>query len=329
MHIKLFVICTLISVQLSGQSVTILPMSTPNTNALGIKKVGIGLDHRGTDGIIGLGTYIGVTEGYVQTHTNHPLAFATNNGGVQMILKTNGYVGIGTDNPQYLLDLTQRARIRTSGQTAGIWFSKSNNNVNEGAFFGNLNDAQTGIYIGNNWRFSVSDAGVVNVPNLAGAGTRNVGADANGNLVALAAPSASTVGFSVGASATITIPGNNALTYLAGNEIEYNIGNAWSINPSQFTAPTNGLYHFTVKLSWGGHPSGQRAFYILKNYTDFIKGRIDFPRNNLTFKQYFTTTIYLNANDKIQLVVRQNSGYDIGLSGELFDTTIFSGFKIN
>lgn len=316
-----------ISFQVCGQSVSIIPTS-PNS-ILELKKDGIGLDHRSSNGLIRVGTYTSVSKGYIQTHSNHPLAFTTGGLGVQMLLNTNGYFGIGTDNPQYLLDLTQRARIRYSGATAGIWFSKSNNNVNEGAFFGNINDNQTGIWIGNDWRFGVSDAGVVNIPNLAGIGTRNVGADANGNLVELAAPSAGTVGFSVGASATITIPGDNTLTYLAGNEIEYNIGNAWGINPSQFTAPTTGLYHFTVKLSWGGHPSGQRAFYILKNYTDFIKGRIDFPGNNLTFKQYFTTTIYLNANDKIQLVVRQNSGYDIGLSGELFDTTIFSGFRIN
>lgn len=329
MRIKLFIFCTLISAQLFGQSVTILPTSPATSNALSIKKVGIGLDHRSTDGLIGIGTYTGITEAYIQTHTNHPLAFATNNSGVQMILKTNGFFGIGTDNPQYLLDLTQRARIRTSNQTAGIWFSKSNNNVNEGAFFGNLNDTQTGIYIGNNWRFSVSDAGVVNVPNLAGTGTRNVGADANGNLVALAAPSASTVGFSIAASSIITIPGNNTYVYLGGNEVEYNVGNAWSNNPNQFTAPSNGLYHFTVKLSWGGQAIGFRTFSILKNYTDYVKGRVDFPGNDQPLKQYFTTTLYLNANDKIQLVVRQNSGYDIGLSGDLLDTTIFSGFKIN
>jgi hypothetical protein len=329
MNTKLFALCTLISAQLFGQSITILPTSPATSNALSIKKVGIGLDHRSTDGIIGIGTYVGITEAYIQTHTNHSLAFATNNSGVQMILKPNGYVGIGTDNPQYLLDLTQRARIRTSGYTAGIWFSKSNNNVNEGAFFGNLNDSQTGIYIGNNWRFSVSDAGVINVPNLAGAGTRDVGADANGNLVALAAPSANTVGFSVAASAPITIPGNNVFIYLGGNEVEYNIGNAWNSTEKEFTAPSSGLYHFTVKLSWGGHTSGFRTFSLVKNGTNYIKGTSEAPGNANTFRQYFTTTVYLNANDRINLAVRQNSGYDIGLSGELFDTTVFSGFKIN
>ncbi|RYU93401.1 C1q-like domain-containing protein [Emticicia agri] len=323
----LLLLLLLVSAKLAGQSVTILPTSADSP--LQIRKNAIGLDHRNAIGSVGVGTYASAEEGYIQTHTNHPLAFSTNNTGAQLILKTNGYFGIGTDSPQYLLDLTHRARIRTSNQTAGIWFSKSNNHVNEGAFFGNLNDTQTGIYIGNNWRFSLSDAGVVNIPNLAGTGTRNVGADANGNLVALAAPSAGTVGFSIAASAPITIPGNNTYIYIGGNEIEYNVGNAWSNNPNQFTAPSNGLYHFTVKLSWGGRGNGHRALFLLKNYTDYIKGRADFPGNDQPLKQYFTTTIYLNANDKIQLVVQQNSGYDIGLSGELFDTTVFSGFKIN
>lgn len=329
MNKKLFLFYILFSSQLFGQSITILPTSPATSNALSIKKVGIGLDHRSSDGLIAIGTYVGVTEAYIQTHTNHPLAFSTGDKGVQAILKTNGFFGIGTDNPQYILDLTQRARIRYSGNTAGIWFSKSNNNVNEGAFFGNLSDTQTGIYIGNNWRFTVNDAGVLNVPNLAGTGTRNVGADANGNLVALAAPSASTVGFSVAASTAITIPGNNTYIYLSGNEIEYNVGNAWNNTEKEFTAPSNGLYHFSVKIVWGGQEIGFRTFSILKNNTNYVKGKVETPGNNDVFKQYLTTTLYLNAYDTIRLVVRQNSGYDIPLSGELFDATIFSGFKIN
>lgn len=74
---------------------------------------------------------------------------------------------------------------------------------------------------------------------------------------------------------------------------------------------------------------GFRTFSILKNYTDYVKGKVEAPGNDQPFKQYLTTTLYLNANDKIQLVVRQNSGYDIPVNGEFFDTTIFSGFKIN
>lgn len=327
MNKKLFLFFTLLSSQLFGQSVTILPTSPATANALSIKKVGIGLDHRSTDGIIGIGTYVGVTEAYVQTHTNHPLAFSTNDQGVQAILKTNGFFGIGTDNPQYILDLTQRARIRTSGNTAGIWFSKSNNNVNEGAFFGNLSDTKTGIYIGNNWRFSVSDAGVVNIPNLAGTGTRNVGADASGNLVALAVPSASTVGFSVALNSpnSIEVTGNGQHAYISGN-IEYNVGNAW--NAGTFTAPTAGIYSFSTKILWEGNANGARAIWLIKNST-ILKGTFENPGTSNPFRQQFTATIYLNANDTIWITLSQTSGTFLQAFGDIFDTTVFNGFKIN
>jgi hypothetical protein len=323
----LLLLLLLIPTQLSAQSVTILPTSTPTVSILSIKKNGIGLDHRNNIGSVGVGTYAGVTEGYVQTHTNHPLAFSTNDSGVQVILKTNGYFGIGTDNPQHLLDITQRARIRTSGKTAGIWFSKSNNNVEEGAFFGNLSDTQTGIYIGNNWRFSVNDAGVINVPNLAGTGTRNVGADANGNLVALMTPSAGTVGFSVALNSpsAVEVSGDGTPTYIQGNT-EYNIGNAW--NGSIFTAPSAGLYHFSIKILWQGKLSGSRLIMLSKNNLD-IKGSYDTPTDANPFRQQFTTTLYLNANDTISLRISQNSAGYMSAFGDLLDKTVFSGHKIN
>lgn len=311
--------------QIYGQSVTIAPASL--NNVVGLKRDGIGLDHRSSNGLIGVGTYTGATKAFIQTHTNHPLAFTTSGTGVQMILNTNGYFGIGTDSPQYLLDLTQRARIRTSGNTAGIWFSKSNNNVNEGAFFGNLSDTQTGIYIGNNWRFSVNEAGGVNIPNLAGIGTRNVGADANGNLVALAAASANTVGFSVALNSpgSVEVAGDGTPTYIHGNA-EYNVGNAW--NGSIFTAPSAGIYSFSVKILWQGKASGSRLIMLSKNNTD-IKGTYDSPPGADPFRQQFTTTLYLNANDIIYLKITQNTGGIISAFGDIIDKSVFSGYKIN
>lgn len=323
----LFIILIGISFRVCGQSVTILPTSPAASNALSIKKVGIGLDHRGVDGSIGIGTYVGATEAYIQTHTNHPLAFSTKDQGVQAILKTNGFFGIGTDNPQYLLDLTKRARIRYSGSTAGIWFSKSNNNVEEGAFFGNINDTQTGIWIGNSWRFGVSDAGVVNVPNLAGTGTRNVGADASGNLVALAAPSASTVGFSIALNSpnSIEVAGTGEHAHVSGN-IEYNVGNA--LNVGAFTAPTAGIYSFSAKVVWQGNANGARAIWLIKNAA-ILKGTFEYSGNENPFRQQLTATIYLNANDTVWLTLSQTSGTFLQVFGDVFDTTVFNGFKIN
>ncbi|MCU0327176.1 MAG: hypothetical protein MUF45_18410 [Spirosomaceae bacterium] len=80
-------------------------------------------------------------------------------------IKGNGRVGIGLNNPNHILDINGRVRIRhTSGETAGVWMSNSANSLSnaDGAFFGMRDDASAGIWIGNNWRFWVNNAGRAN-----------------------------------------------------------------------------------------------------------------------------------------------------------------------
>jgi hypothetical protein len=81
-----------ISTDLSGARLSLF-----NTEA------GYGLKH--TDGIVKLGTYIGVTApdniraGWFGTETNHRLHFFVNNGNPSVTLDTTGNVGIGTVSP--------------------------------------------------------------------------------------------------------------------------------------------------------------------------------------------------------------------------------------
>lgn len=98
---KLVVIAVFIANHAFGQSVTLDP-SNVNT-MLTLVKTGIGLDHRSTNNLVGLGTYGSPTGGFIQTHSNYPLSFATNNGSTQMVLLTNGNFGIGTLTPTYKL----------------------------------------------------------------------------------------------------------------------------------------------------------------------------------------------------------------------------------
>lgn len=58
-----------------------------------------------TDGTVTVGTYIGASEGWLGTRSNHPLTFFTNNGGQAMTLATNGYLGIGNNTPANRLEL--------------------------------------------------------------------------------------------------------------------------------------------------------------------------------------------------------------------------------
>ncbi|RFS17016.1 hypothetical protein [Emticicia sp. C21] len=135
---------------------------------------------------------------------------------VERLSITNaGLVGIGLTNPNDLLDVNGRARIRHNGATAGIWMSNSTNSLTmaDGAFYGNKGDTETGIWIGNGWRFWVNSTGNATITGLAGTGTRNVYADANGMLTTTA-PAPKTDYYSV-APASFKPVYNNSGTFTA------------------------------------------------------------------------------------------------------------------
>jgi hypothetical protein len=77
--------------------------------------------------------------------------------------KGNGRVGIGLTNPNEILDVNGRMRIRHQTYSAGIWMNNAANSLNgaDGAFFGMKTDTEAGIWIGNNWRLWVNQTGVV------------------------------------------------------------------------------------------------------------------------------------------------------------------------
>lgn len=327
---KILFFSLLISLKMYGQSVTIVPTNVPTSEFLKIKKDGIGLDHRSANNLIGLGTHNDGSIAKIQTHTNHALGFATNGIAAQMVLKTNGNFGIGTSEPQYKLDITQRARIRSSTNTAGIWFSKSTNNNEEGAFFGNINDTQTGIWIGNAWRFGLNESGVVNVPNLGGVGTRSLGADANGNIVALPTQSTNSVAFAATRfpNTSYTIP-NGIYTMINFTGEEYDISNNYD-GFGVFTAPSAGVYYFVINLSWEPNANGVRVIDIRKNNESLKIDQINSNSASNILPQKYTTSMYLNQNDQITLWMYQNSGSGLDLwAGLVRDPIVFSGYKVN
>lgn len=77
-----------------------------------------------------------------------------------------GSVGIGLSNPNEILDVNGRMRIRHTviegfPYTSGLWMSNSTNSLSgaDGAFYGMKTDTETGFFIGNSWRFWVNSAG--------------------------------------------------------------------------------------------------------------------------------------------------------------------------
>ena len=99
----------LVSTSSFGQSITINP--TAGSPVI-IKRDGFGLSHTSTNGLVQVGTYVDENVAFIQTHSNHPLHFSTNNGSTQMILLQNGNFGIGTTTPTARLDVNGDARIR-------------------------------------------------------------------------------------------------------------------------------------------------------------------------------------------------------------------------
>ena len=83
--------------------------TTPNY-PLTIKTNGIGFTQTSADGLTQIGTYVGGTGAFLQTNTDHPLRFATNNGSVQMSLYTNGSLGVGTSETP-----TARLEVKSFG----------------------------------------------------------------------------------------------------------------------------------------------------------------------------------------------------------------------
>src|SRR5947207_7132987 len=112
--IKLTALLILLAQFCNSQNVGI-GTSTPN-HPLTVVSSGDGIVSK--SGTVELGTYVNSTTAYLQTYSNHPLYFATNNGSAALALLVNGNFGVGTISPGSRLDVI--GSIHASGDiTAG------------------------------------------------------------------------------------------------------------------------------------------------------------------------------------------------------------------
>ncbi len=118
------------------------------TGVFGVSDGGIGVQGIGIGSSVGIGGFF--SGGY-------------------SIITDQGNVGIGISNPNELLDINGRARIRHNFNTSGIWMSNASNGLtlNDGAFYGletgTAGSERAGIWIGNAWRFYVDRLGKATV----------------------------------------------------------------------------------------------------------------------------------------------------------------------
>ncbi len=73
------------------------------------------------------------------------MAFVTNNAAERMRITSAGRVGIGTTTPGYILDVNGRARLRSGGGTAGLWYMNTANTTDNG-FIGMVDDTHLGLW---------------------------------------------------------------------------------------------------------------------------------------------------------------------------------------
>lgn len=185
----------LITTKVFGQAVTIVPSSTSNTEFFKIKKDGVGLDHRSANGLVGVGTYSIANGGYIQTHTNHPLYFATNNGAVQMTLATSGRLGIGISAPTATLDIGRgsapdgTAIVRGTTHSSLFNYSTNEDTYIRGGKAGSnvyINDVSGlgNVGIGTETpQEKLHVVGNVRISSLSGTGTRNLYVNSNGTIL--------------------------------------------------------------------------------------------------------------------------------------------------
>jgi hypothetical protein len=118
---KLFIVLVSgISLQLAGfsQQNVGIGTNTPNYPLTVIAPTG-GKGIVQKTGDVEVGFYTVSTQAFIQTWSNHPLYFTTNNGAPQMMLNTLGNLGIGTSTPTTRLDVNGQLRIRGGDPAAG------------------------------------------------------------------------------------------------------------------------------------------------------------------------------------------------------------------
>ncbi|MCW3091112.1 MAG: hypothetical protein JWP81_2181 [Ferruginibacter sp.] len=108
-NLAVLFLISIIQLQLAAQNVGVGTVAPADKFTVQTLTNAYGLTH--TDGTITVGSWVGLGDGWVGTKSNHPLAFFTNNGVQQVLIATNGNVGINTINPLAKLHVNGNVKI--------------------------------------------------------------------------------------------------------------------------------------------------------------------------------------------------------------------------
>jgi hypothetical protein len=196
-------------------------------------------------------------------------------------------IGVGGSVPptspsSTTLQLTGRAKILSNGaESAGIWLTGSNNI--DSAFIGQFSPVTTdhiGIYHNGAWRLSVSNVGIVTMPNQ---------------------PT-----FYAQGSGTQVLSGTQSNVIIPMVTATENVGNHFNTSNYRFTAPVAGKYFFWAQAVTTDATSTGPEISILKNGA--VLNNLAISYNSAFYNTFGAPMITtLAANDYIQMSVTNNN----------------------
>lgn len=115
------------------------------------------------------------------------------------------------------------------------------------------------------------------------------------------------------------------------DQIVYNVGNGYDSSTTTFTAPVDGLYCFTVKLTTSGSGSTQ-SYMGCELYINNVRHDSGWERADSVgyHKQQESFLVYCTANDTIEpgLEIANNTNFTGGTSSTVQYNTYFNGYLI-
>jgi hypothetical protein len=267
----------LVSGTLIAQSISYDP-----GNGIETIKNGIVLDH--TDGTIRLGVFSSSLQTYIQTHSNHPLYFGTNNSTPKVVLGLNGNLGINL--PDGIMP-TEKLEIKNGSIGFSGWESNIKPNgivftddagLNSKAFFG----YSTGIFNGLAFKSLTTNLEEIRFMEISSQPRISLG-DVSDNQ-------------------TLNINGDMRFNSLGGSTRSLVLTNTSSVLIKSNTSPTQSISPFSFTFSDQGnlananvgfYPSFSQSVWIPYGSYHFVEKALLLPEGS-TIKNI---TAYLTDND--------------------------------
>ena len=241
---------------------------------------------------------------------NAGIVFAGNGGGnfdEHMRINSSGKVGIGTNNPAKILDITES----TAADTGQVKLTYAGGDGNRAGFI--LNNTHTGgreygIYAGNNSTGGGLGNSLGISDNTASTAYRLL-IDSSGRVTTPSQPS-----FSVRSNG-----GNSGNTWtqdtvIKFQTVQHNVGSHYSTSTGRFTAPVNGFYVF--HYAGFGYNGGQIAagnttgVALRTNGTNFVMFVYDYSNSSNGYPSSTGTVgLYLTASDYVDVYTTSQGQY--------------------